>query len=428
MEQRLAEASARIAELEAVVQQHCPPPARPDGLTPPRTVANSQARAKQVLTDHKEQLQRFMHLLGMTNVFIRDLDNRVVYWTRGARRAYGFTAEQAMGRDCTDLLNIRFSEPIEQIRATLFQTGRWEGEMTCTRQDGQTIIIASEWLLYRDSQDQPAAILEAGTDITARKHAEEQLRELNQTLERQVAKRTAEAEQRAKQLQRLATELTQAEQRERQRIAQVLHDDLQQLLVGAKLQLHMLCSQLTGPQQQALAQINELLNQSLAVSRSLTSDLSPPILRDGKLAELMQYLAQSAAQKYGLHVHLHVRGYFGQPDRNVRELLFQAVREVLLNVVKHAGTNHAEMILGSFGSGHVQIVVADQGVGFQPTEYPAGTTSNPSGGGFGLFSIRERLMLLGGGMDIESRPGGGTRIILTAPCPPVRQHVCGCDT
>jgi PAS domain S-box-containing protein len=427
MEQRLAEASARIAELEAALQQYSSVPARRDGPTSPRPPAGSHAGTERVLADHKEQLQRFMHLLGMTNVFIRDLDNRVVYWTKGARRAYGFTAEQAMSRDCTDLLNTRFSEPAEQIRATLFQTGRWEGEMTCTRQDGQTIIIASEWLLYRDSQDQPAAILEAGTDITDRKRAEEQLRELNQTLERQVARRTAEAEQRAKQLQRLAAELTQAEQRERQRIAQVLHDDLQQLLVGAKFQLHMLRNQLTGPQQQALAQINELLNQSLAVSRSLTSDLSPPILRDGKLAELMQYLAQSAAQKYGLRVHLHVRGHLGQPDRNVRELLFQAVREVLLNIVKHAGTSHAAMTLGSFGPNHVQIVVADQGVGFQPTEYPAGTSSNPSGGGFGLFSIRERLTLLGGSVDIESKPGSGTRITLTAPCPPVRQYVCGCD-
>ena len=105
-------------------------------------------------------------------------------------------------------------------------------------------------------------------------------------------------------------------------------------------------TRLTGPQQQALAQINELLNQSLAVSRSLTSDLSPPILRDGNLAELLQYLAQWAAQKYGLSVHLNVRGDLGQPDKNVRELLFQAVRELLLNVVKHAGTRDAEMILG----------------------------------------------------------------------------------
>jgi signal transduction histidine kinase len=85
------------------------------------------------------------------------------------------------------------------------------------------------------------------------------------------------------------------------------------------------------------------------------------------------------------------------------------------------------MTLGSFGPNLVQIVVADQGVGFQPTEYPAGTSSNPSGGGFGLFSIRERLTLLGGSVDIESKPGSGTRITLTAPCPPVRQYVCGCD-
>lgn len=378
-------------------------------------------RDEEVLAEQKEQLLRLMHLLSMTNVFIRDLDNRIIYWTKGARRTYGFATEQAIGRDCAELLQTCFAEPPEQIRSNLLRTGRWEGEMTCVRQDGQTIIIASEWLLYRDSQDKPVAILEAGTEITDRKRAEDQLRELNQTLERRVAQRTAEAEQRAAQLQRLAAELTQAEQRERRRIAQILHDDLQQLLIGAKFHIHMLRDQLDDPQWEALAKVSELLDQSLEVSRSLTADLSPQILREGSLTELLQYLAEWAGQKYRLSVRLEVSGQPRQTGKDVRELLFQAVRELLLNVVKHARTDKAQVTLRNLKQGRLEIVVADQGAGLRPAG-AAGTISPPSGGGFGLLSIRERLTLLGGSMDIESSPGVGTRVTLTAPCPPRSQE------
>lgn len=130
-------------------------------------------------------------------------------------------------------------------------------------------------------------------DITDRKLAEEQLMEWSRTLEQRVAERTAEVEQRVAQLRAMTTELTLAEHRERQRIAKVLHDHLQQLLVGARFHVSSAQSQIVDPQvRQLLDQVNTLLDDSVQSSRSLTAELFPPALREGTFAEALRWLIQ----------------------------------------------------------------------------------------------------------------------------------------
>ena len=152
-------------------------------------------------------------------------------------------------------------------------------------------------------------------DIADRKRAEDQLKELNATLEQRVAERTAEAEHRAAQLQRLAAQLTQVEQRERQQLATLLHDHLQQLLVGAKLRLRILRNQpLQEKHLQSLQQADELLDASLRTSRSLTAELSPPILHEGNLTQVLHWLGRWAKEKYGLTVSRTGRRGGGSPE------------------------------------------------------------------------------------------------------------------
>jgi len=241
-------------------------------------------------------------------------------------------------------------------------------------------------------------------DVTEHKRAEERLQAMNADLQR-----------RAEQLRALAAELTRAEQRERRRLARVLHDHLQQLLFAARLSLGSLTCRAREPELQPfLRQVDELLRESLQASRSLTVDLSPPVLYDAGLTRTLQWLAQHMQEAYGLTVEVQADPQIEEPNEDVRVLLFQAVRELLFNVVKHAGVPRALVRLRMADSRHVEITVADRGVGFDAAPLqPDGAYT----GGLGLSGMRERLELCGGRMEVDSAPGEGTRVAIRAPCP-----------
>ncbi|HZU31532.1 MAG TPA: PAS domain S-box protein, partial [Candidatus Angelobacter sp.] len=112
-------------------------------------------------------------VLALTQVLVRDLDDRIVLWNRGAEKLYGFTQQQALGRISHELLRTEFPEPLETIREKLESTSEWEGELVHYKQDGSQIVVASVWTLERDAQGRPYRILEANTDITGRKRAED---------------------------------------------------------------------------------------------------------------------------------------------------------------------------------------------------------------------------------------------------------------
>jgi PAS domain S-box-containing protein len=123
-------------------------------------------------------------LLDLTHdtVLVMDMEGVIKYWNRGAEERYGWTAEQAVGRDVHDLLKTVFPAPIEEIKAEVARAGRWEGELRHTRKDGTQVVVASRWSLERGGFGAPLAILETNNDITERKRAEEALRRLNREL------------------------------------------------------------------------------------------------------------------------------------------------------------------------------------------------------------------------------------------------------
>ncbi len=267
-----------------------------------------------------------------------------------------------------------------------------------------------------------------------RKQAEELLRQANDELERRVRDRTAEltrivetlqgemnrrstAERalraRSEQLRLLASELTLAEQRERQRLALVIHDGLQQLLVAANYRLGRLERAENREVRQAATEVGQLISDSIEASRSLTSELGPPILRVGRLIPALEWLVRWMQDKHGLAVDMEAHGNVEPEAEDMTVLLFQATRELLFNVVKHAEVKAARVQV-ALVDGQVQITVTDKGVGFDPRQLRA--EGAPSGG-FGLFSIKERLDLMGGRVEIDSAPGRGSRFKLVAPLP-----------
>ncbi|HEX7008483.1 MAG TPA: PAS domain S-box protein [Phycisphaeraceae bacterium] len=259
--------------------------------------------------------------------------------------------------------------------------------------------------------------LQAAASVLAaaiqRQKTMEQLEQLNATLEQQVAERAAVAERRAAQLRVLSSELIRAEQRERRRLARTLHDHLQQLLVAAKLRVGLITSHPgANPElRESIRQIDDLLNQSIEASRSLTVELSPSILYDVGLRAALEWLARQMQQKHHLCVHVEARDEDEPPTEDLRVLLFLAAQELLFNVVKHAGVREAWVQL-SRQNQHIQLVVEDHGKGFNTTDL---NKQQPASSSFGLFSIQERTQLLQGQMEVESAPDRGTRVTLRVP-------------
>jgi two-component system, chemotaxis family, CheB/CheR fusion protein len=162
---------------------------------------------------------------------------------------------------------------------------------------------------------------------------------------------------------------------------------------------------------QSLELISKLLGQSLATCRTLTSDLAPTILSEG-LGAALEWLSRQMGQKHGLAVHVEAAAEVLQDEQGVTALLFQAVRELLFNIVKHANVNQANVRLDRIDPDQVRIVVADEGVGLDLAQVEG---EHSAATGLGLFSIRERIRYLSGRLEIVSTPGDGTRVTLVAP-------------
>ncbi len=242
-----------------------------------------------------------------------------------------------------------------------------------------------------------------------RMQTELELKSLNETLERRVAERSAEAERRSEQLRQLASELTLTEQRERQRLAQVLHDGLQQILVGAKYRL-ALFDRSKGTKQTAL-EVANIIDDAIETSRSLTAELSPPILHQSGLLAALEWLVRWMHDKQGLRVDLVAGGKIRLNQRELDVFLFQAIKELLFNVIKHAGVKESRVRVNR-KDGRIQVTVEDEGSGFDPSQLRA---AGGKSGGFGLFNLSERLNMLGGSMKIDSSSGKGSRILLSVP-------------
>jgi len=259
-------------------------------------------------------------------------------------------------------------------------------------------------------------------DLIDRKQVEDQLRQSHIELERHVMLRTAELDaknvelqERADQLARLASEITLAEEQERHRLAQVLHDHLQQILVAAKLELSVLARKATDKEHQALIEdITGLVEESIRESRSLTVELSPPILHEAGLNAGLQWLARRMQKKYGFEVELELSAVNDMERDDISIFCFQSVRELLFNSVKHSGGKNAKVSLSCNSQKDLQLTISDDGRGFDP-ERVWQHAARASSGGFGLFSIRERIQLLGGDFEIDSKPGAGAVFRLTIP-------------
>lgn len=331
-----------------------------------------------------------------------DSVGRIDGWNRGAQRLTGYEAGVVIGKP----LGILLAEEAQgDWRSLIEHLNRGESsqhvETIWHRRDGQQVEVSMTISPILDVHEQVIGGSVVARDLTERRQSEARQRELHQRLAH-----------RAEQLRQLAAELTRTERRERDRLAHVLHDNLQQLLVASKLQVEIARRDSTdaATTRQALQKIDDMLDESIRLTRNLTAELSPPMLHEAGLGPALDWLKHWMAKTHGLHVAVSVSDDANPVDRDARDLMFETIRELLFNVVKHAHTSEAHVTLEQDSEGMVRAMVADRGRGFNPDAEHCHRN-----GGFGLFSAAERLELMGGHLKIDSRPGEGTKIVVTVP-------------
>ena len=237
-------------------------------------------------------------------------------------------------------------------------------------------------------------------------------------LNREVVQRRKAEEQLAAyqtDLRSLASQLTLAEERERRRLAVHLHDQIGQNLALSHIKLEELRASLGEAGAEDLAgevdYLAHLMKQTIQETQSLTFKISPPILYELGLEAALESLTDQISHQHGLIAYFESDRHAKPVDENLKVLLFQAVQELLVNVVKHAQARSLKVSMWR-ENGFLHLAVEDDGVGFNPY-VPVYCQGNH--GGFGLFSIKERLRPLGGNLEVKSEPGAGTEVVLSVP-------------
>ncbi len=252
----------------------------------------------------------------------------------------------------------------------------------------------------------------ASVDITLRKQMEEDLVKHRDALKERVSQRTKELERQNQRLRQLAHQLSQAEHRDRCKFAQGLHDGLQQILIAAKIQLS-LCN---GDRvERTVLHLRELLEEAIQASRTLSYELCPPTLENSPLPEALKWLASWFETHHDFDVVLCVEEGFPEFSNDDKVFLFSAVRELLLNAVKYSGCKAARVECRRAEPSIAEVIVSDCGHGFDPRVLIA----KQDLGSFGLLSVQERLVALGGQLEITSHPGEGALFRLLLPVEPL---------
>ena len=388
--------------------------------------ANSEIRYTGILRDISErkrteaELRWRAGLLAQTHdaVVVWRMGGGVIYWNHGAEELYGWKVAEAAGRPIHRLLSSALPLSEEEFHRQLMENGRWQGEIRQTTKDGQAVIVESRMVTLTEEFG-CILVLETNRDVTERRAIHEKVCRLAEELEDRVKDRTKELLQSQTLLRQLASELTIAEQRERRRLATDLHDYLAQLLVCARLKVAQSRGRMEDSEAESwLGESDDILQQALTYTRSLVAQLTPMALHEFGLAAALKWLADQMRQQYRLSVQVDVQqGMSVTLPEDQSVLIFQSIRELLINVAKHARIDQAAVRMEQ-RDGRLVIAVIDEGLGSDTTTSPPPTSSK-----FGLFSIGERMRALGGTFEFRSIHGKGTTATLTLPLP-----VAGADT
>lgn len=330
-------------------------------------------------------------------IFIADLEGRYTDVNPAGCQLLGCARQEIVGKTIVDFIDAGDVPRLHASRSHLLQGSLPPEEWAMRRGDGSfapmevsaKILSDGRWIAFV-------------RDITERKRALQAAQAMAEELERRVAQRT-------EQMRRLVADLEAAENRERRQIARDLHDDLAQTLSAARIRLAGLLDDPSAEVRATVGAVGELIDRASRSTRSLAAQLAPAVLYELGLQPALESLAEEIERSFGLQVDIADDGQLKPLSQEARSILYRAVRELLINVAKHAGTRTAAVETQRSGDAIV-LRIRDTGVGFDPVQVAARPQR-----GLGLVSVRERLSFIGGSAQVRSEPGAGTVAELSAP-------------
>jgi len=352
-------------------------------------------RAEQALKESEERL-KILFESAPDAIYLIDSDGRFVDGNRTAEDLIGFSKTEVIGKNLAEtglLSEGQLSKAKANLKKAVTSKLSGPNEYTLKTKGGSHISV--EVRTFPVKIGGKMLTLGIARDITERKRIEKEL------LEHQAK------------LKSLASQLSLTEERERHRLATDLHDQISQSLVISKIKLDQLRKSSTSDEfNRPLEDICNCLGQIIDDTRTLTFDLSYPILYElGFEVAVAEWLTDQIQEKHRIKTEFVDDGHKKPLDDDIRVLLFRNVRELLINVVKHAKADNVKVSISKVKD-NIRVRVEDDGVGFDPIEVTSMAAKKAE---FGLFSIRERLEQLEGLFEIDSRKGRGSKITMIAP-------------
>lgn len=378
---------------------------------------DTQQLTADLFSPHSTVSHKFINKLMDTTpigIAIIDKEGRLLGWNKEATSIFGKSEAEILGTSLAQLFNREEGAKLETYLKENFperKTGSNESLALERNSQNKKQYLSLTTAPFKYSESGQVLIL-AIKDVTERTKAQKELKEINKTLEQRVKERTSSLLSYQKQLRSLASRLSQAEENVRQQLATEIHDNLGQMLALNKLKLDTLQKEkLPDTLIDQVEEIKEGIDDAMSYTRDLMSDLKPPPTLDKEdVTETLEWLAKKM-KKHGLEVIVEDDGQPKRASEEIRTILLQSVREVLFNVIRHAGVNNARLKLSRSGR-RIAVRVEDKGKGFHPEKNNFDPARQK---GFGLFNVREQMDLIGGSVDIDSKPGRGTTVKLIAP-------------
>ena len=381
--------------------------------------------AEESLRRSDERLRLTIDSIREYAIFSVDATGHIESWNAGAQRIFGYTVEEVIGRH-TEIIftpEDRAQGAPEAEMRTAREAGRAEDERWHIRKNGSRFYASGVMSPLRDGAAR--GFVKVARDLTEQKQAEEDLRTAHERLETRVEERTYELAEANDQLRTEVAERKQSEaariqllgqivstqEDERRRIARDLHDHMGQQLTALRLRLETLKSRV-GRDAEASAQLEQTQRLAAQIEADidfLAWELRPAALDDIGLKDTLADYVRNWSAHFDIPAEFHATGLDEQrlaPE--IETNLYRIAQEALNNVFKHAQPSRVDVILESRDN-HVTLIIEDDGVGFIPVSTPNASQ------GIGLIGMRERALLIGGTLEIESAPNKGTTLFARVP-------------